>query len=163
MCQIKSCLLQLISLNQALLPAQPRSQPPPFLSVKQVQGLNGVGGLHHFANLGRKAKHRDDVGPMTPPALANSGILAIPLLGKQLQVQLGLIFGGCRVNRLEVSTNRTAVFVGDKGDAVSDHVNHTKLHQNLRKVVAMASGKPVRPSIQVINKSCTPRFLRSMD
>ena len=79
---------------------------------RHIDGLNGIGGVDHGCRMSSgKAKSGITRGKSRTPRLADTRIECIPLLGKQLQIELGFRLSAGRVNRFEIGRNRFHVFV----------------------------------------------------
>ena len=51
------------------------------LPQRHIDGLNGIGGVDHLADVLWESKQGDHTYPVCPPRLADTGIESIPFLG----------------------------------------------------------------------------------
>jgi hypothetical protein len=65
------------------------------------------------------------------PHLANRWVLPVPLLGKEVQIDLGFRLRSSAIDQFQVSRHLLAMFVGDLFERVANQVHHTELDTGL--------------------------------
>ena len=114
--------------------------------------------------IGRKIEERDDVLPVSPPALCDRRIFAAPGAGVEILQRLAARSAS---PARQVALSSAAIGLRSFHEAKSMELRMRWIMQVWTIVggntAAIASGNPFRPSTTAIKMSSTPRFLSVAD
>ncbi len=106
---------------------------PRHFAQGHIDRLNGVGRVDPLTALFGRTEQRDNPRPMSVPRFADDRILVIPLLGKQLQIELCFCLGCRRINRFQVLCSLCSLLVSDIFQRIAHQMDQAQLDLGLRK------------------------------